>query len=110
MPSGVPNYLRGLPPSWKMRSQSQKGRHPKLQVVVKKGNSNDHKFPKPLGRDGRGKFLKPPTTTKPTTKPPERPITQKSPQPYGGGHHPNTPTHRFHCSHCKNENRVFIKH
>ena len=81
MPSGVPNYLRGLPPSWKIRSQSQKGRHPKPQVVVKKkGNSNNHKL---LGRDGRGKFLKPPTT-----KPPERPITQKSPQPYGGGSPP----------------------
>ena len=104
MPSGVPNYLRGLPPSWKMRSQSQKGRHPKPpQVVVKKKG----KVPTPLGRDGRGKFLKPPTNPK---RPPERPVTQKSPQPQGGGHHPNTPTHRFHCSHRKNENRVFIKH
>ena len=99
MPSGVPNYLRGLPPSWKMRSQSQKGRHPKPKPVAKKA-------PTPLGRDSRGKFLKPPTNPK---RPPERPVTQKSPQPYGGGHHPNTPTHRFHCSHCKNENRVFIK-
>ena len=102
MPSGVPNYLRGLPPLWKIRSQSQKGRHPKPTPVVKK-------VPKPLGRDSRGKFLKPPTP-KPTTRPPEGPIPRKTPQPQGGGHHLNTLTHRFHCSHCKNENRVFIKH